>query len=676
MAEKDPGEPIFPLGPRPAAKKDCLVTRLAEERTADYSDAKTQLVAAQVQFFHDNQYEEIAELLRPCLTYEECLAVFEPWPKIHEQLIRLQNHQAWVCKDTTWSWVTQFFYVAPSSIINKEIPLRVPDHVTYDFYCELCAKGGGWGGTTTKEQHSLTKLHLEHAYRFLNLYGNTEILPCEPKFSPLHGKYLLDIDEKITDESVGDEVVEPIAADAIPPGFDEAYRPEHNAGYVVLVINLNSEAKSVKACSQTLKLGPKLAKEPGRRKYALDFFSVHAAKRTAAFPVQRWRTLAFPVTHKCWVEIRVDGHVIHDVQLHPPAKQMVQEYVINESWNTHQHRNNWTCSYASSHSNYSGYSSDRKTCQTKKQWPVSLAHFLTNSYRHVRSGRPWPVQFLGEDNYVMSAVVYMTDPEPTASSKWGPSSNSWSKDNSWCAPSENAEHSSNDWKDANGWSSDWKKGKNYDKKDIIMYLHGDQYREVHQCNMPGIADFLWPTPDCGPIKFAQEKRELRGKILLHPCCPPDTYWFRHPNLHDAKAFNPQVASALKNLLGIACDNWNGDRSRFFITGLSMGGYGGLELAALWGPSVVRGALLACPSHDAIRQKYFAKRLRGLPIWVFHGRRDHLCKWEETASLMLLIKELGCKELRFSSTGCKDFDNHTDTGYCLENKVPYGWLMDR
>jgi len=215
------------------------------------------------------------------------------------------------------------------------------------------------------------------------------------------------------------------------------------------------------------------------------------------------------------------------------------------------------------------------------------------------------------------------------------------------------------------------------QKDIIMYLHGDQHREKNSCAMPGIPQFMWPEVTSGVMRFALNKGKevLQGKIIIHPMSPSDMYWVRYPNEHDGESFVPDMATALLEMRRIAGQYWSGNEKRFFLTGMSMGGYGVLELAAYWGPKIVKAAVPACPSHDANRQAdYFVPRLREVPLWIFHSRVDNLCKWEETVSLLLRLKESRPRAIRLSSGGSKDTDGHTNAGNVYENSVPYDWMF--
>lgn len=700
--EKEP--PIFPLGIRPGGKKEEISRRIATESVSEEGLAKGCLVKAQRQIYDEGRYKELAEKLKKCTTTDEYLEAFSDWPEIQNNLKRIRTHEQWIWKDTTWSWISPFYYVAPPSVISEKIPLLIAEstHV-FDYHCELCAKGG----YTTLEQHCETRAHLELQYRFVNVNGNTPIPECRPQYKPLVGKYLLDMDVKTLDPT---DKHDPVDEADRPDGFASLHEPGQCPGYVVLIANLNSEASSVRVTSSAMKLGPKLEKDHGKKKtYYFDFFQWNEKpehypqkrkRKSDHFPVQTWRTLAFPVEKKGWVDVQVDGNVIHYEHLDPPESGTVLEITINDKtkrqwgqWERHSARHSANSNSTGGRRSGWGYSdwnagyskhdwrSESKnvwvTCPTERKEPLPLTDYLKDSYPEDRrpSDVMWPIQYVGSDNFLMAAVVYMADAPPRKTTNdW---KNGWSQ--SWSSTNR-GEWKSNNWSDKNDWKDDENTKdeatvSSDSKKDIVFYLHGDQYRERVNCNLPGIASFMWPKPDAGAIKFAREKGALHGKILIHPCCPDDSYWFRTPNVHDAKTYNKHVASALTGIRDIAARYWNGNPSRCFVTGISMGGYGALELAALWGPKIVAGMLVACPSHDAIRQEYFAKRLRDIRMWVFHGRRDHLCKWEETSSLMLRISDMEPRELRYSCTGCKDFESHTDTGYCLENKVAYDWLFE-
>lgn len=641
-------------------------------------------------------------MLKNVKTYEGLREAFKEYPDIQALITRLRDHKEWLFRDTTWGWMSNWFYFAPPTILRERAPLLVHEGQRFDYRCGVCAKGGH----TSYAQHTETKSHMEHQLRWINMYGNTD--PAEVKAleaKPFGKRYLMDLDVKNSREEVP-ITVESMADGSIPPGFDKYEVAPKECGYVCFVLQLSyKQATSVKISSSAVQFGSKLTAGLGkteRKQTAYEFFSTAPPKKKVTGGHKQyekpvlWRTLAVPFNKNGWVDIRIDDEVFHQEYITMPEPGMVAVYNLDDK-------------------SYTGRQKRWITANCKKKMTdLTLEEFLQNSYRHVRAGQPWPIQVLGPEDFLISAMVYYSEkkspykgynsyynyskggewqdfhpaeassstPQGSCEKKWNENKNSWNSynrrdddgmntDSPWKAQQGGDQQSTNQWWDNSKYSQD-------QKKDIIMYLHGDQYRDSAYCPMPGVPTFMWPRPDSGPMKFAVDRPQeeiMHGKIILHPISLTDMYWMRNPNIHDAGTFVPQMPQTLAKLKQIAIDNWGGNEERFFLAGLSMGGYGALELAAYWGPKIIKGALFACPSHDANRQaEWFAPRLREIPMWVFHSRTDTLCKWEETVSLVLRMIDLKAKQVRFSSNGCKDFESHTNTGYCFEYPAPFEWLF--
>lgn len=237
---------------------------------------------------------------------------------------------------------------------------------------------------------------------------------------------------------------------------------------------------------------------------------------------------------------------------------------------------------------------------------------------------------------------------------------------------------------------------------IYFYLHGDQDRAVEACPIPNVHSGMYPKADSGPLKYLQdleEEREqwgylrhkdnatyehLKSSIIVCPVAPANSYWFRGGNAAtddkcNAECFNKALYSTLTKLRKDVVAEYNdGNADDLFVTGLSMGGYGSFDLAALWGPQVVKAVVPTAPSHETRfhgNESWMAERLAGIPMWVHHGRPDGYCKFEETLSLMERMKiEHEVKEVKLTSSGEYWYNSHGGTGYALETAATYEWLQ--
>jgi len=150
---------------------------------------------------------------------------------------------------------------------------------------------------------------------------------------------------------------------------------------------------------------------------------------------------------------------------------------------------------------------------------------------------------------------------------------------------------------------------------VILFLHGSGERGTDgvRATQIGVAAAIRAHP------------EWIRAIAVFPQAPPESRWLDEP------------ADAAIAALDAAIKEFRGDRTRVYLTGLSMGGYGTYHLA-LAHPTrfaaavVVCGGLLPHETTTAVQQSpltagaadpyaFTAHALRKLPIWIFHGDAD-------------------------------------------------------
>jgi predicted peptidase len=105
-----------------------------------------------------------------------------------------------------------------------------------------------------------------------------------------------------------------------------------------------------------------------------------------------------------------------------------------------------------------------------------------------------------------------------------------------------------------------------------------------------------------------------------------------PQLPDGEAWH---AMALKGLLDDVMATHNVDRKRVYLTGLSLGGYGAWDLACRY-PDYFAAVAPICGGGIARA----AGSMRGVPTWVFHGKKDDAVPEEESARMVEALKAAG------------------------------------
>lgn len=139
-------------------------------------------------------------------------------------------------------------------------------------------------------------------------------------------------------------------------------------------------------------------------------------------------------------------------------------------------------------------------------------------------------------------------------------------------------------------------------------------------------------------------------VTLCPQCARESWWDRY---------------ALAALLDDAIARCNVDPRRVYLTGLSMGGKGIWELADL-----VTEKLAAIVPICAPYTFVDFRKLRALPMWVFHGVMDSIIPVAESARMVRMLRAAGC-DVRFTTYPDADHDSWTET---YTNPALYEWLL--
>ena len=186
---------------------------------------------------------------------------------------------------------------------------------------------------------------------------------------------------------------------------------------------------------------------------------------------------------------------------------------------------------------------------------------------------------------------------------------------------------------------------------VILFLHGSGERGT---------DGLKPTQVGigSAIRFGSERIPA---IVVFPQAPPDQRWLDQP------------ADAAMMALDRAIAEFNGDPSRLYLTGLSLGGYGTWHLA-LANPNrfaalvVVCGGIVKPETAQNVRQSpltmdaadpyvFTAQKLRHLPIRIYHGADDGLIPPTESRRMAAALEREGAtvKYTEFPKVGHNAWD---------------------
>jgi predicted peptidase len=125
---------------------------------------------------------------------------------------------------------------------------------------------------------------------------------------------------------------------------------------------------------------------------------------------------------------------------------------------------------------------------------------------------------------------------------------------------------------------------------LILFLHGSEQRGDDPALLQQIA----------LLGFAETVRSFPFVAVI-PQCPQNTHW--------EPRFVKEVLVSVEKALRI-------DRSRVYLTGFSMGGFGTWQTAAAF-PNTFAAIAPICGMSDLPD----APRLAGIPTWAFHGAQD-------------------------------------------------------
>jgi predicted peptidase len=169
-------------------------------------------------------------------------------------------------------------------------------------------------------------------------------------------------------------------------------------------------------------------------------------------------------------------------------------------------------------------------------------------------------------------------------------------------------------------------GKSYP---LVLFLHGAGER--------GIDNAAQLTHGVGELA-KPENREKHPCFVVAPQCPSDRRWvevdWALPSHTIPKT--PSVPLTLTfELLDQLTAELPVDKSRIYITGLSMGGFGTWDAIARR-PDYFAAAVPVCGGGDAAQ----ASRLKALPIWAFHGDRDSVVQSRRTPDMVAAIRQAG------------------------------------
>jgi predicted peptidase len=157
---------------------------------------------------------------------------------------------------------------------------------------------------------------------------------------------------------------------------------------------------------------------------------------------------------------------------------------------------------------------------------------------------------------------------------------------------------------------------------LVMFLHGGGERG------DGVDD-LQKVLILGLPKLI-EKGQDYPFIMISPQCPTNSSW-------------KDQTDELGALFDHVADTYAVDKDRLYVTGPSRGGAGTWAMIKAF-PKKFAAAVPICGRGD---KRAARRRLKDLPIWVFHGAKDKVIPLSESEVMVDALKAAGNEKVKFT-----------------------------
>lgn len=183
-------------------------------------------------------------------------------------------------------------------------------------------------------------------------------------------------------------------------------------------------------------------------------------------------------------------------------------------------------------------------------------------------------------------------------------------------------------------------GREKDRKyPLILFLHGQGAKgsDLNPLYSSGIIQTMLRVDD-------------NNFIVVCPLCPADGGWLSH---------------TLNRFLKQICEKYPVDKSRIYLTGISMGGHGSYQFACDY-PQNFAAVAPVCGAGSTRKAR---GSLRHLPIWIFHGAQDEIVPVSRSYQMIHALESVGApvKYTIFPDMG-------HNIGGVYEHRDLYAWFL--
>lgn len=182
-----------------------------------------------------------------------------------------------------------------------------------------------------------------------------------------------------------------------------------------------------------------------------------------------------------------------------------------------------------------------------------------------------------------------------------------------------------------------------EKFPLLVFLHGSGERGTDLEIVKNHSPFTYKNLIKSPI------------AILAPQCPENVWW---------------DTNAVYHLILEIASKYNVDKSRIYLTGLSMGGWGTWKLSQEH-PDLFAAIATVCAPADRL-MKIQADKLKNIPIKIYHGALDDIVTPDQSIEMYLELKKINPNTdlIIFSK------DNHNSWDSTYSNPEFYKWLLEQ
>ncbi|MBE6633853.1 MAG: phospholipase [Ruminococcaceae bacterium] len=176
------------------------------------------------------------------------------------------------------------------------------------------------------------------------------------------------------------------------------------------------------------------------------------------------------------------------------------------------------------------------------------------------------------------------------------------------------------------------------KYPVVLFMHGAGERgsDLEKHLKTGIIE-----------SFKKTESPLYDCIVVAPQCPEGKQWVNVAKWTDCIystediAESQELAAVVELVLSLK-ELYSTNTNRYYVTGLSMGGYATWDLLVRH-PEIFAAAMPLCGGADRDN----AAVIKDIPVWAFHGMKDPTVPYTGTKQICTRMKQLGGKNVTFT-----------------------------